>query len=66
MVLGLGDDSAVPVPPFFRFVPGMPVVQSRLACLVLGFFGSLLLSLPLLLRFFGSLLRPFGVLLRRP
>ncbi len=40
------------------------LVQSRVACLVLGFFGSLLLSLSLLIRFFGSLLLLLSLLLR--
>ncbi|KAH8747987.1 hypothetical protein F5883DRAFT_436904 [Diaporthe sp. PMI_573] len=29
MVLGLGDDSAIPVPSFFMFIPGMPVVVNQ-------------------------------------
>jgi hypothetical protein len=29
MVIGYGDDSSVPVPAIFMFVPGMPVVANR-------------------------------------
>jgi hypothetical protein len=29
MISGLGDDSSIPVPAFFMFVPGMPVVVNR-------------------------------------
>ena len=29
MMAGLGDDSSIPVPPFFMFVPGMPVVVNQ-------------------------------------
>jgi hypothetical protein len=29
MILSYGDDSSVPVPAIFMFVPGMPVVVNR-------------------------------------
>jgi hypothetical protein len=29
MMAGLGDDSSIPVPSFFMFIPGMPVVVNR-------------------------------------
>jgi hypothetical protein len=34
MMLGQGDDSAIPVPAVFMFVPGMPVVLNVAACLI--------------------------------